>query len=218
MAIQTINSDAIHPFGPPNVGTGTEFGDSWEGAVTKLNAMLIELYAGGPANRLFTGLVTFQAGTLAAGTNFRALGTLQATTASAQSSGTNTTQTLLSYTLPANVLDAVGRQINVSAWGATAGNAASKTIALNIGGTSFTTGTQTGSGYSWILNGTYIKTAANTQDAIFSGDASGIRATVKHQTDTSVDTGTIAITVTMADGSAATSNVTLYGFTVEYFE
>lgn len=44
MAQQIINSDSQRPFGPTNGGISTEFGDTWDSAVAKLNAMFAELY------------------------------------------------------------------------------------------------------------------------------------------------------------------------------
>jgi hypothetical protein len=46
VAIQTINSNSVQPLGEPNSGTGTEMGDTWNSAVTKLNAMFTDLYSG----------------------------------------------------------------------------------------------------------------------------------------------------------------------------
>lgn len=45
MAQSTINTNS-QPLGLPNTGTGTDGGDTWPQVVTKLNAMLAELYAG----------------------------------------------------------------------------------------------------------------------------------------------------------------------------
>jgi hypothetical protein len=49
MARQTINKNLVEPFSGPNTGLGQEFGDKWNEAVDKLNAMLTELYAGAGA-------------------------------------------------------------------------------------------------------------------------------------------------------------------------
>ncbi len=103
------------------------------------------------------------------------------------------------------------------AWGVVAGNAAPKTIQIGVGGAFANTGTQTGSGYTWTLNSKTLRTGASTQDSLFSGVSSGSPITIKHQTDTTTETGTFTIAITCADASAAQSNVLLYGFTVEYF-
>jgi hypothetical protein len=205
VAIQTINPNSVQPLGVPNTGTGSDQGDTWDVAVAKLNAMFVELYAGG----------AFVAGGGSA--SYEANGNLVNTAGPVTSGNTATSQTLASYTLPANSLQDVGQEINVTAWGVVAGNAASKSIALNIGGTTVNTGTQTGSGYTWLLSGKYIKSSGNAQNYFYSGNASGAAITQKAGTDTSVDTGTIAVNVVATDASAASSDITLLGFTVEFF-
>lgn len=212
----------------PNMSPeATEMGDTWDTVLAGLNTMFTELYSGASTitgNKTYSGTQTFnntvvmQAGAVAAGTTFRPSGNLNTVVGPIGSSATNTTQTLASYVLPANVLDAAGRELQVTAWGTVAGNAAPKTLALNLGGAAVTTGTQTGSGYAWELAGTYQKQTANAQNAFFSGMASGGIITQKNATDSSVDTGTISLSCTMADASAAQSNVLLYGFQVQYFE
>ena len=214
MAQATINSNSVEPLGFPNAGLGTEMGDTWNASVTKLNANFTELYGA-----FASGSVgTFQAGGSTGATGqFKPSGNLSKTVGPIGSSATNTTQTLASYTMPASLFNANGQELYITAWGTVAGNAAPKTIALNEGGAFVTTGTQTGSGYAWQLNGTYVRSGASTQNAFFSGVASGGIVTQKNQTDTSVETGTIAITCTCADASAAQSNVLLYGMTVTYY-
>ena len=133
------------------------------------------------------------------------------------SGNTNTSQTLASYSVPGTTLQSTGQELEVTAWGVVANNAASKSIVLNIGGATVTTGSQTGAAYSWHLNGKYAKTGVNTQAYLFSGVASGGIVSDKAGTDTSVDTGTIAISCVATDASAASSDITLLGFTVEYF-
>ena len=212
MAQQTINSNSVQPLGIPNTGTGTDQGDTWDAAVVKINANFTQLYGGGGGSLIAGG------GTA----TFGASGNIAKTLGPVNSGNTNTSQTLASYTLPASTLQSIGQEVEVTAWGTVAGNAASKSIVMNIGGTTFTTGTQTGSGYAWSLQGTYAKQAANAQNYLFSGFASASGATggavaPKAGTDTSVDTGTIAITLVATDASAASSDITLLGFTIEYF-
>lgn len=205
MAQQTINSNSVQPLGIPNTGSSTEQGDTWDAAVVKLNAMFTELYGGG----------AFIAGGGTA--TYKAEGQIATTAGPITSGNTNTSQTLASYTLPANTLKNVGQEVVVTAWGTVAGNAAAKSIVMNIGGTTVTTGTQTGSGYAWFIDGQYMKTSGNAQSYLFSGAASGGVVTQKAGTDTSVDTGTIAISLVATDASAASSDITLLGFAVEFF-
>ena len=210
MAQSTLNSNSVQPLGLPNTGTSVEQGDTWDSAVVKLNAMFTELYAGG-ASIAGGGTATYKA----AGMINRVLGPVN-------SGNTNTSQTLASYVLPANTLQSVGQEIEVIAWGTVAGNAASKSIVMNVGGATFTTGTNTGSGYAWNLVGRYIKQTSDAQNYYFSGTGSSSGGTgggvaPKAGTDTAVDTGTIAINVVATDASAASNDITLLGFTVEFF-
>lgn len=213
MAIQTINSNSVEPLGGPNLGLSVEQGDSWAAAVTKLNAMFVDLYNGG-------GNISFQAGGSAGATGqYKASGNVAKIAGPIGSSATNTTQTLASYTMPANMFNAAGQELELTVWGTTAANAAPKRVTLNVGGTTYTTGTQNMNAAPFEISGIYMRgNAASTQNAVFSGVSSGtLVITPVNSTDTSVETGTIAVTVTMADASAAQSNVLLYGFTVEYF-
>jgi hypothetical protein len=209
MTQQTINTNSTQPLGLPNTGTGTDQGDTWDVAAGKINSNFNDLYGTGrPAGG---GTATFGA----AGMIARVIGPVG-------SGNTNTSQTLASYTLPANTLQSVGQEIEVTAWGVTANNAASKSIILNIGGASLSTGSQTGAAYTWNLVGKYIKQSSDAQNYYFSGAGSSSGGTgggiaPKAGTDTSVDTGTIAITCVATDASAATGDITLLGFTVEFF-
>lgn len=211
MAIQTITPNTTQPLGLPNTGTGTDEGDTWGQVATKLNAMFVELYGAST----YTGLKTFPAG---AGTaTYGAAGTISRAVTTIGSSATNTTQTLLSYTLPANTLNANGASILVTAWGRKGANAAPVTLALNIGGASINTGAGTQNGVSWMLTGQAFRAAANSQQEVYTAQVGAVLTAVKSTSDTSVDTGTIAISVTALDASAAQSNVLLDGLVVEYF-
>jgi hypothetical protein len=206
LAQQTLNSNSTQPLGGPNTGLGTDQGDVWVLTVTKLTTMFNDLYSG-------TALVA-GAGTATYG----AAGMIARTPGPVNSGNTNTSQTLASYTLPANTLQSAGQELVVSAWGTTANNAASKSMVLNIGGATYTTGSQTGAAYPWQLTGKYITSASDAQNYLFSGTASGGGVALKTGTDTSVDTGTIAINCVVTDASAASSDVTLLGFTVEFYK
>lgn len=204
MTQQTINGNSVQPLGNINMGLGTDEGDTWATVVTKLNAMFADVYGSGQVAG--GGTATYGA----AGMINRVVGPVN-------SGNTNTSQTLATYTLPATTLQSAGQELVVTAWGTVAANAASKSIILNIGGASYGTGSQTGNAYPWQLNGKYLKTGASAQAYLFSGTASGGGLALKAGTDTSVDTGTIAITCVATDASAASSDVTLLGFTVEFY-
>lgn len=55
MARVTIFSDSQRPFGPSNGGIGSEFGDTWDEAVQKINAMFTEIYTVGTAVLSYSG-------------------------------------------------------------------------------------------------------------------------------------------------------------------
>ena len=200
--IQTILSNSIQPLGIPNTGTGTDEGDTWNTAVTRLNAMFVELYAGV---------------TNGGGSSVRAAGNIYATVAQVTSTATNASQTLASFVLPANTLKVANNGILVTAWGTMASNAAPRTVTLNIGGKTLTSGTSTQSGPTWIVSGEYYKIAANSQSALLTGQIGTALTSPSSASDTSVDTGTINVSLTCIDASAAISNIVLNGFTIEYF-
>lgn len=135
----------------------------------------------------------------------------------AVSAATNTTQTLMSYSLPANTLNRVGAGLFVRAWGAVAGNAAPRNIILNVGGKTLATGSQTQSGVSWRLDAQVVKTGNNAQSLLLSGMIGTTTISPSVVTDTSVDTGAITISVTAVDASAAATNVTQNAMVVEAF-
>lgn len=191
---QLINNNSTQPLGGPNQGLGTDQGDTWDVAAAKLNNWI----AAGNSGTAIAGL---------SGDIGRVAGPIA-------TSATNVTQTLASFVLPASALGSVGQNIQVTAWGVAAANANSKAISMAVGGATYNAGTTTGSGFSWILEANTIKTSSNQQDTIFTGQSSGVIVAPKNQTDTSVDTSTINITVT-ASGTA--NDVTLYGLTIEYF-
>jgi hypothetical protein len=144
-------------------------------------------------------------------------GTLSTNVTAKSSAATNTTQTLDTYTIPANTLKSNGNGIVVTAFGHYAGNAAPKTLQLTIGGKNINTGSITQSGTTWILKGNYTRLASDSQVALFTAQVGTVFITPTSTTDTSVDTGTIGISVTMTDASAATGNVVQDGMLVTNF-
>ena len=206
MAKQAVTSNTTQPLGIPNTGTGTDQGDTWDAAVLKINANFNDLYGG-------TALV---AGTGSA--TYGAAGNIYKLTALVNSVGTNTTQTLATYTVPANTFNAPGQELQVTAWGVVANNAAPKTIALAIGAAVITTGTVSGNAFSWELTGNYLCTSATAENYWLSGFGSGTSPlTNKAGTDSVTISGTFNIAVTCADASAASSDVTLLGFSVDFY-
>jgi hypothetical protein len=207
MVQQIINSNSVQPLGPPNFGTSVEQGDTWDAAVLKINAMFTEMYS---------GVIAVSAGTGAA--TLLPSGNIQKSVTTIGSSATNTTQTLISYSLPANTLSRVGSGIVVTAWGRKANNAAGVTFALNVGGTSINTGNvATSGGISWMFVCESYKQASNVQEQMYTGQTGTTVTAGKSTSDTSTDTSAIVITMQALDASAAQSNVLLDGFVVTYF-
>ena len=206
MAQQTITSNQTQPLGGPNTGTGTDQGDLWDTVVTKINAMFSDIYQGARAMVAGGGTATYAPS-----------GNIVQNVAQIGSSATNTTQTLMSYVLPASTLKTVGQGLMITAWGTFAGNAAGKTLQLTVGGQNINTGSVTQSGSTWILQGEVFKTAANAQTDLFTAQLGTVFVAPKAVTDTSTDTGTISIAVTILDASAGQSNVLENGLTIEFY-
>lgn len=144
-------------------------------------------------------------------------GSLSTNITTKSSSATNTNQTLASYTIPANTLASAGHGVTVTAFGRNGGNAAPKTVTLTIGGVSIGTGALTQSGSTWILNGRTTRVSSDNQRVLFSGQVGTVLVAPSSTTDTSTDTGTIGITVTGLDASAATGNIVFDGLIVSAF-
>ncbi len=158
------------------------------------------------------------AGVGASTETFSPSGTIHVSLDQIGSSATNTTQTLLSYSLPASVLDTNGATIEVEAWGAKAANAAPVTLQLNVGGASVNTGSSTGSGFSWQMKGVGGRRGSAVQRYFFSGWRAALGITASSTGDTSTDSTAITISVQANDASAAQSNVLLDGLVVRFFK
>ena len=108
--------------------------------------------------------------------------------------------TLISYTMPANSLVTTGRGIRVRAEGTAANNANAKTIKCKVGTQTVLTNAPTISvaGEQWVVEYTFIRTGASTQDwkAEYSGNtgAAGVFAyDPERGTATQTETGTLAV-------------------------
>jgi hypothetical protein len=202
MAQQTINNNSVQPIGLPNTGIGTDEGDTWNAAVTKLNAMFNDLYGSSSA---------------IAAANRRGSVTQLSTNVSAfTSAATNTSQTAMSYSIPASTLSTAGSGVWIETWGNVANNAAPKSIALNVGGKTLSTGTFTSAAVSWSLDAFYMLTAANAETWLAEGWAGTTRVASNAGTDTATSTSAINVTVVTTDASAATGNVLVNGLTIQF--
>jgi len=78
-----------------------------------------------------------------------------------------TDDTLISYALPANALNANYKGLEIQAWGTTAANANNKTVKLFVGGTTLvSSGALALNNKDWMASGTYIRYGAATEDAL----------------------------------------------------
>lgn len=169
-------------------------------------------------NIVAAGTITGAGVDVGQGSLTKLAGNLSVSVSQIGSSATNTTQTLKSYTLPADTLNADGRGVKITAWGTFAGNAAPKTMQLNFGGASINAGSVTQSGSTWLFEGYVYRSAANTQRILFKQNVGGVVVVPKSTSDTSVDTGTISISVQGLDASATQSNILCNGLVVELFQ
>lgn len=193
---------------PPPLAQSDEFGDSWFEALTTIQANFVDLYAQA-------------AGAVPAGTGsgtFGLAGDLSVSVTQIGSSATNTTQTLKSYTLPGNTLEANGRGLRIKAWGTKAANAAPVTLALNFGGGTINTGSYTQSGTSWVLKMDVYRRGSAVQRIAAEAIIGSVPVACKSTGDTSTDSTNITISVQALDASAAQSNVLADGLVVEFFQ
>lgn len=164
----------------------------------------------------FTGNVTLVPGTAAVSNTYQPAGALSVNVTAQASTATTSTQTMMSYSLPANSLNSNGRGVLVRAWGITGGSTGNKVIALNIGGKALQSST-TQSGSTWQFTALYFRTGASAQDALMNGQFHTTALAPTNGTDTSTDTGAITIAVTASQGSASATDVTQQGLIVEYY-
>lgn len=137
----------------------------------------------------------------------------------ATGSGTSE-QTLATYSLPANVLDAVGRTLRIRAFFVTAANTNGKTCKLYFGSKSLSTGSITTASAAPWLELIVTKSGSSTQiiAGCGFGGTTGIVpvALTGAGTASETDTAAIVIKATGTDGSDSAGDITLCSFTVEY--
>lgn len=120
------------------------------------------------------------------------------------------TDNLISYAMPANVLERTERGIAITAWGRTANNANPKTITLNFGGTTILTTALTISiaGF-WRIQAEVMRTGEDTQDyiaQIVQGATSLVDCEGGSATENEDATITIKCTATVTDGGGGINN------------
>lgn len=109
--------------------------------------------------------------------------------------------TLWTYSLPANVLSAVGKTLRIYAYGVCGANTDNKTMKLYFGSEVITTPTAATNAKNWYLQLDVIKTGASTQ--IVCGQGIVDTTSVTPYVTTGAETDTSAITIKMT-GTAGT--------------
>ena len=120
---------------------------------------------------------------------------------------TTTEQTLKTYSLPGNTLDAANQGIYVKAFGRFGTGANNKRATLYVGGVNVTTASVTSSGSTWTLDARYMKTGSSTQRALTGGMVHTTQLALTSTTDTATDTSDITISLKATSGSGTTSDV-----------
>lgn len=173
------------------------------------------------ANELEEQLGVMTAGAASATATFSPSGNISVQLTQTANTAAATTQTLASYSLPANTLSATGQGIYVEAWGRFAANAQPKSINLVVGGVTLSSGSATQNAVSWKLTGRVMKSGTNAQEMHLLGMIGGATVPIgavfqSTASDTSVDTGAITIAVSANSGSASASDIFFRGMVVRY--
>lgn len=217
MAKQTINSNSVEPLGISNMGLSTEQGDSWNAAVTKLNAMFTELYAGSAVPATIGTNTNATLGTQTAlafggGTGLLATqGTLsnQADVTGVGNAADTTEDLLYTFALPASSFDRTARGVVITAMGSFAANAHTKTVKLYFGGSITTSFAGTNGAVGWLATLRVFKgSAVNTQfglGSVSAGASGGGQSLLSSGTEP--ENAAITIKVTGQTATATASDV-----------
>src|SRR6202035_540254 len=124
--------------------------------------------------------------------------------------GANTTETdLQTFTLPANLFDAVGRGIRFKMWGATGADANTKTVRVYFGtGNKIydSTGVISNNG-SWMVMGEIYKIGTNLQASWTTGIFINSWPSTDAQQNSQTESGTIVLKVTGQNSTAVASDI-----------
>jgi hypothetical protein len=147
----------------------------------------------------------------------RVSGVLTTTTASAGTAADTNETDLWTYSLPANVLNANGKTVRITAFGTLAANANSKTPRLYFGGTLVAFNTVLSNNQGWRLTADVVRTGASAQLAsgLYAGGAgNGFLANLP-VTPAASTTAAITIKVTGQNGTASANDIVFLGAVVE---
>lgn len=140
-------------------------------------------------------------------------GVLTKSVTSAQTGANTDETTLWSYPLPAGTLASDGQAVRIKAWGTTAANGNTKSVALKFGATSLRTASTSTSGAAWVLDAVVARTgaAAQTASATSTFNVTGTAVTTPGETLS----GAVTIAVTGTNGTASAGDITFSGAIVE---
>lgn len=148
-------------------------------------------------------------------TNVRATGQITAQLSSTGTGADTTEDTLQTFTLPANALDAVGRGVRIAAWGTTGADGNNKTVRLYFGVAIYNSTAVTTNNGSWYLWAEVRKTGSNTQTSVVTGVFTNSIPITAVNTPNQTDTAGIVIKVTGQNGTAVANDIVCSGMTVE---
>lgn len=149
---------------------------------------------------------------------FRPNGVINIDTTSGATTAVTTEETLITYTLPANTLNANGKGVRIRVTGQTANNANTKTIRLYFGSTVLMSNdiTTTPNSQSWEFDAMVIRTSSTTEKCISRGTVATASQTTTYTGAGEDVTATIVIKVTGQNGTASASDITAQMLMVEY--
>lgn len=128
---------------------------------------------------------------------------------------TTGTDTLITYTLPANVLNANGRTLRITAWGTTANTAAAKQLVMVFGSqTIMTQALSVNLAGTWRIIAYVVRTGAATQD-IFAELFQLSTVIDKHTITAGTQDDTATITIMCTGAATNTDDIVQQGLIVE---
>jgi hypothetical protein len=205
-------------------GTDTYVGRATSDTLTN-KTLTSPVIGGGTIDNAAIGGTTPAAGTFTtllgkagnSSSSVRAPGMLATQLVSA-ATGANTTETdLQTFTLPANLFDAVGRGIRFKMWGTTGADANTKTVRVYFGAGNKiydSTGVTSNNG-SWMVTGEIYKIGANLQASWTTGIFINSWPSTDVQQNTQTESGTIVLKVTGQNGTAVANDIVCQGMTIE---
>ena len=153
----------------------------------------------------------------AASANFKPMGLINIDTDAVGTDAGTDEKDLITFSLPANSLNANGKVVRITAWGSVAANGNTKTIKMDFGATTITQiGPAAISGLDWKIEGLVIRTGETTQDAIATEmlDVTAQDTTITIPTED--ETGAVIIKITGENGTAAANDIVAKGMMIEF--